>query len=148
MLLSIQNGRLNSQFRKRKILQLDRNRAALLLASSRHQEWATYLFRCTARTCGCPVPMTPCETDAGSLGHNFAFKSVTATLLPCNFAALIRVRLGCWRTTRANASPTTSAKPGGVWAGSQLLIAKGEQSGLLTRIAMTESVSSCERMKS
>jgi len=33
------------------------------------------------------------------------------------------------------------------WAASQRLIPTGEQSGLLTHIATTESVSSCMRMK-
>jgi hypothetical protein len=45
-------------------------------------------------------------------------------------------------------SLTISAKPDGAWAGSQPWIAKGEQSGLLTRIAATESSSLFVRMKS
>jgi hypothetical protein len=40
-----------------------------------------------------------------------------------------------------------SAKPDGVWAGSQPFILAGKRSGLLTHIAATESVSSRERMK-
>jgi hypothetical protein len=44
-------------------------------------------------------------------------------------------------------SLTISAKPVGVWAGSQPLILREEQSGLPTRIAATESVSLCVRMK-
>src|SRR5262245_58109040 len=44
-------------------------------------------------------------------------------------------------------SLTISRKPVGVWAGSQPLILAVEQSGLLTRIAATESVSWCQRMK-
>jgi hypothetical protein len=40
------------------------------------------------------------------------------------------------------------AKPVGVWAGSQPWIYKGEQSGLQTLIAATESVSLLARMKS
>jgi hypothetical protein len=38
--------------------------------------------------------------------------------------------------------------PVGIEAASQRLIPTGEQSGLLTRIATTESVSLCTRMKS
>ena len=45
-------------------------------------------------------------------------------------------------------SPTISAKPHEVGAVSQRLIPTGEQSLLLTRIAMMGSVSLCERMKS
>jgi len=41
-----------------------------------------------------------------------------------------------------------SAKPVGVGAVSQRLIPTGERSGLLTRIAATESVLLCVRMKS
>jgi hypothetical protein len=44
--------------------------------------------------------------------------------------------------------PTIPAKPVGVWAVSQRLIPTGEGSGLLTRIAATESVSLWVRMKS
>jgi hypothetical protein len=40
------------------------------------------------------------------------------------------------------------SKAGGVGAVSQRLIPKGERSGLLTRIAATESVWLCERIKS
>jgi hypothetical protein len=40
------------------------------------------------------------------------------------------------------------SKAGWSWAASQRLIPAGEQSGLQTRIAMTESVSLCERKKS
>ncbi len=40
-----------------------------------------------------------------------------------------------------------SAKPVGVGAASQPWIPTGEKSSLLTRIATTESVSLCERMK-
>ncbi|HTL78536.1 MAG TPA: hypothetical protein VL136_03940 [Candidatus Babeliales bacterium] len=45
-------------------------------------------------------------------------------------------------------SPIISAKPVGVEAASQPWILKGEQCGLLTRIATTESISLCVRMKS
>jgi hypothetical protein len=44
-------------------------------------------------------------------------------------------------------SLTISAKPDGVGAALQLLILRGEQSGLLTRIVTTESVSLCTPMK-
>ena len=50
-----------------------------------------------------------------------------------------------------SASPeyrTNSAKRDGVGAAYQLLIRRGEQSGLLTNIATTEHVSLCVRMKS
>jgi hypothetical protein len=47
-----------------------------------------------------------------------------------------------------NSSPTISAKPVGVGAASQRLILAGEQSGLLTHIAATESRFVCELMKS
>jgi hypothetical protein len=40
------------------------------------------------------------------------------------------------------------SKGGWNWGCIQLLIRTGEQSGLLTRIAATESVSLCMRMKS
>jgi hypothetical protein len=43
---------------------------------------------------------------------------------------------------------TISAKPDGAWAGSQLWILKDQQSGLLMRIATTESVSLCTGKKS
>jgi hypothetical protein len=43
---------------------------------------------------------------------------------------------------------TTSAKPVGVGKSSQPLIPTGERSGLLTRIATTESASLCVPMKS
>jgi hypothetical protein len=56
-------------------------------------------------------------------------------------------RLGGGRST-GKSSRTISAKPVGAWAGSQRLIPRGEQSGLLTRIAATESVTLCVRMKS
>jgi hypothetical protein len=42
---------------------------------------------------------------------------------------------------------TISAKPVGVGAAFEPWIARGERSGLLTRIATTESVSLCTRMK-
>jgi hypothetical protein len=42
-----------------------------------------------------------------------------------------------------NQSLTISRKPVGAWVMSQRLIPTGEQSGLLTRIAATESVSLC-----
>ena len=46
-----------------------------------------------------------------------------------------------------SSSRTISARPAGVGAASQRLIPTGERSGLLTCIAMTESVSLCEQMK-
>src|SRR5262249_58609022 len=59
----------------------------------------------------CPVTTNPCGREAGSSGHNSAFKSVAATLLPCNFAAGIRscgrqellvpIDLGFWGMQKA-----------------------------------------------
>jgi hypothetical protein len=51
-------------------------------------------------------------------------------------------------TTISKATDTISAKPDGVGAVSQRLIPTGEQSGLLTHNAATESVTLCTRMKS
>src|SRR5262245_4717405 len=49
---------------------------------------------------------------------------------------------------RHQSSLIISAKPDGVGAACQQWIVKGARSGLLTRIAATESVSLCVRMKS
>jgi hypothetical protein len=48
---------------------------------------------------------------------------------------------------RTRLLPTNSARPVGVWAGSQRLIPTGKQSGLQTHTAATEGVSLCVRMK-
>jgi hypothetical protein len=45
-------------------------------------------------------------------------------------------------------SLTISAKPVGAWVTSQPLILRDGRSGLLTRIALMESVSFCTRMRS
>jgi hypothetical protein len=55
----------------------------------------------------------------------------------------IRMASKYWEIIADNLSKT-----GWSWAASQRLIPKRERSGLLTRIAMTESLSSCTRMKS
>src|SRR5205814_9711631 len=51
------------------------------------------------------------------------------------------------RKSIGKSSLTISAKPVGVGAASQRLSPAGEQSGLQTRTAATETVSLCERMK-
>ena len=72
-----------------------------------------------------------------------AFKNVPA------FVASIVVLGIFWRAPRTGISnPTILAKPVRVGAASERLIPTGEQSGLLTRIAATESVSLGVLMKS
>jgi len=54
----------------------------------------------------------------------------------------------CARRRCSYNKPARDTKPAGVGAVSQRLISTDKRSGLLTRIAATESVSLCERMKS
>jgi hypothetical protein len=69
---------------------------------------------------------------------------ISALAFPCGGAK--EARFGA-RELRKIITDHTS-KPVGVWAESQPSIPKGEQSGLLTRIVTTESVSLCAQMKS
>jgi hypothetical protein len=82
---------------------------------------------------------------------NWAIRLVIM-LLALGFPILLRVLDVVARARIARSigksSWTISAKPVGVGAASQRLIPEGERSGLQTRIATTESVSLCERMKS
>jgi len=60
--------------------------------------------------------------------------------------ALRKLACSALRLTALEIIAANPTKAGWTWAASQPLIPKGEQSGLLTRIA-TESVSLCARMK-
>ena len=86
------------------------------------------------------------SASSGSSSRN-SLRALTASRTQVSRVEQKRQSAGRAGST-GKSSLTISAKPVGVGAACQLSTRTGEQSGLLTRIGTTESVSLCTRMKS